>query len=107
MTTTSRIGVAALSLSLLLHELATNAVKYGALSADAGHVEVRWSVDGEAFKLSWREFGGPPPAAPDRRGFGSRLIGMGINGTRGAELRYEADGLRADFTAPLSSVVDA
>lgn len=50
----------ALSLSLLLHEMATNAVKYGALSVDGGKVEVHWSIETDVFKLTWREVGGPP-----------------------------------------------
>ncbi|NIX76930.1 PAS domain-containing protein [Microvirga sp. c23x22] len=68
----------ALDLSLTLHELATNAVKYGALSNDAGRIEVIWSVDGSTdpphLRLRWEEEGGPPAHPPDRKGFGSRLI---------------------------------
>ncbi len=64
----------ALALSLALHELATNAAKYGALSRPAGRVELRWEVQGEQLHLSWRETGGPPVVAPSRRGFGSRLL---------------------------------
>lgn len=70
---------AALVFSLVMHELATNAVKYGALSNDAGHVHLAWRLtpaDGPAprLSLSWREANGPPVAPPTRRGFGSRLI---------------------------------
>lgn len=65
----------ALGLSLALHELATNAVKYGALSNDTGQIEIVWSVDRDGqFNLSWQEKGGPPVAQPQRTGFGSRLI---------------------------------
>jgi two-component sensor histidine kinase len=67
-----------LALAMALHELATNAVKYGALSNKSGTVEVSWKVqNGDApprLLLRWREAGGPPVAAPRRRGFGSRLI---------------------------------
>ncbi|MGO4572774.1 sensor histidine kinase [Microvirga sp. 2TAF3] len=68
----------ALDLSLALHELATNAVKYGALSNDAGRIEVVWSVDASTdpphLRLRWEEEGGPPAHPPNRKGFGFRLI---------------------------------
>jgi PAS domain S-box-containing protein len=83
----------ALSLSMALHELATNAAKYGALSIPAGHVRVSWVVtspkdDGERARLAltWREHDGPPVSPPSRRGFGSRLIERGL----AAELSGEA-----------------
>jgi two-component sensor histidine kinase len=65
----------ALGLSLALHELATNAVKYGALSSDTGRVEIGWDAapDG-AFRFHWRETGGPSVAPPTRSGFGTRLV---------------------------------
>lgn len=72
----------ALSLSMALHELATNAVKYGALSAPSGHVRITWTVvPGPAqsrLVLTWTETGGPPVQPPTRRGFGSRLIERGL-----------------------------
>ncbi len=68
----------ALSLSLALHELMTNALKYGALSSDAGEVVLVWSTAGEGtgrrLHIRWVEQGGPPVSPPPRRGFGSRLI---------------------------------
>ena len=69
----------ALSLALALHELATNATKYGALSNATGTVRVAWAIEGQPggerpFRLTWREAGGPPVAPPTRTGFGSRLI---------------------------------
>ena len=83
----------ALSLSMALHELATNAAKYGALSIPSGHVRVGWTVtspqdDGERPRLvlTWREHDGPPVSPPSRRGFGSRLIERGL----AAELSGEA-----------------
>jgi PAS domain S-box-containing protein len=80
----------ALSLSMALHELATNAVKYGALSAQTGHVRIAWTVvQGGAHPrlvLTWTEVGGPPVSPPSRRGFGSRLIERGL----AAELSGEA-----------------
>ena len=88
---------AALSLSLLLHEMATNAVKYGALSVPDGIVRVEWRVDGETFRLFWREEGGPPACPSARAGFGSRLIERGIAGSRHVQLDYTDKGLRAEF----------
>ena len=68
----------ALSLSLALHELATNAAKYGALSGDSGEASLGWSLlnDGRAVEIVWREEGGPLVEAPSERGFGSRLLEM-------------------------------
>lgn len=101
---------ATLSLSLLLHELATNAVKYGALSNDAGRVGLSWRVETEGrepeLNLAWTETGGPGTKAPTRRGFGSRLIGMGIAGTGRAKLDFSQEGLRAEFKASLATVAE-
>ena len=64
-----------LGLSLALHELATNAAKYGAMSNDSGSVSIEWSIlPSGAFAFSWREAGGPPVEVPARKGFGSRLV---------------------------------
>lgn len=91
---------AALSLSMLLHELGTNAIKYGALTNEHGVVHVSWRMQGSQFHLEWDECGGPPAVAPTKRGFGTRLISMGINGSGHADLRYTTEGLKAAFTAP-------
>lgn len=100
---------ASLSLSLLLHELATNAAKYGALSVPEGRIAVEWRLEGapgeEDLVLDWTEVGGPPATAPSgrgRKGFGSRLIQMGLTGTGGVELRYEAKGFSVTMRAPLA-----
>lgn len=99
---------AALSASLLLHELATNAAKYGSLSGEEGEVEVRWWIDGDAGEpglvLRWREHGGPPVVAPTRRGFGSRLIRTGLVGTGEVDVTYHTEGLVAAMRAPLVEV---
>ncbi|GBU19410.1 MULTISPECIES: GAF domain-containing protein [Methylobacterium] len=99
---------AALSLSLLLHELATNALKYGALSAESGRVRISWRTEDArepVLILGWVESGGPPVTPPGGRGgFGSRLIRMGLLGTRDARLGFEPEGLRAEFRAPLADV---
>jgi PAS domain S-box-containing protein len=99
---------AALSLALMVHELATNAAKYGALSTPDGHVTLSWGVDGsdgdEVVHLTWREKGGPAVVAPSRRGFGSRLIERGLAGAVGGhvDLRYEPEGVCCILTAPLA-----
>ena len=90
---------ATLSLSLLLHELATNATKYGALSNDEGRVAVGWRREGDAFVMDWLERGGPPVRAPTRKGFGSRLIRTGLVGAGGVELRYPEAGFEAELRA--------
>ncbi|MEQ8306565.1 MAG: HWE histidine kinase domain-containing protein [Hoeflea sp.] len=75
---------ASISLAMLVHELSTNAVKYGALSSDAGHVTVRWHEEPEVgLKLTWRESGGPPAVQPDGKGFGTRLIQSIVSGEFG------------------------
>lgn len=63
-----------LTLSMALHELATNAAKYGALSGAEGVVTVEWKVEDGVLHLVWQESGGPPVAEPGRKGFGSRLL---------------------------------
>lgn len=88
-----------ITLSLMLHELATNAAKYGALSVPQGRVTVRWSaVDADsaiAIDLDWQEHGGPPASPPNKRGFGSRLLAGSAEQIGGQlETEYAATGLR-------------
>ena len=64
----------ALTMALLIHELATNAAKYGALSSATGTLSIAWTLTGARLNLEWRENGGPPVTMPDHRGFGSRLF---------------------------------
>ena len=88
-----------ITLSLMLHELATNAAKYGALSVAEGRLSIRWTTReagaGTAVDLHWREENGPPVSPPKSRGFGSRLL-TGSAQQLGAELEldYAAPGLR-------------
>ena len=102
---------AALSLSLLLHELATNATKYGALSVPGGVVTLDWRIEpgaaGGDLAMAWVETGGPPAAEPTRRGFGSKLIRMGLIGTGGVDVRYEQTGFSALMRAPLVELLQA
>jgi len=100
-----------LSLSLLIHELTTNAMKYGALSNDSGRVAIDWRIEGTGqdavFRLSWRETGGPAPREPQRRGFGSKLIRMGLIGTGGVLVSYDLPGFSAEMTAVLLQLAQA
>jgi PAS domain S-box-containing protein len=86
-------------LTMVLHELGTNAVKYGALSNGYGVVSLTWEVvgeeeDGQSVRLTWRELGGPPVVPPERKGFGSFLIERALQGGGGnAKLDYNPNGL--------------
>ena len=97
----------ALSLSMAMHELATNAVKYGALSNDKGRVDVSWSLQvkggRQRLHLEWRESGGPPVSKPGRRGFGSRLVERGLAGELGGsvQLNFEPTGVVCVIEAPM------
>jgi PAS domain S-box-containing protein len=95
---------AAVALALAMHELATNAVKHGALSAPAGRVEVRWAVEDGRLRLSWREQGGPPVSPPARRGFGVRLLERGLSDELRGRVRldFRPEGLVCEVDAPLS-----
>jgi two-component sensor histidine kinase len=99
----------ALALSMALHELATNAVKYGALSNGTGAVQISWMLNGDdprRFRLRWAESGGPPVEKPQRRGFGSRLVERGLAQDLSGEVRldFERSGLICTIDAPLSEV---
>ncbi|MCQ8780856.1 sensor histidine kinase [Mangrovibrevibacter kandeliae] len=97
---------AAQTIGLALHELATNAAKYGALSVEGGHVSVEWSL-AENFRLVWRETNGPPVTPPKRSGFGTlvtqRMTARGLGGT--VDMDYAASGVVWTLTAPLDAVV--
>jgi PAS domain S-box-containing protein len=97
---------AALSLALIIHELATNAVKYGSLSATGGKVKIEWSlVEGGTFRLSWSERNGPTVVEPRTRGFGTRLIQSGIAGQSShVDLQYEPTGLVCTLQVALSDL---
>ena len=96
---------AALAVSLVLHELATNAVKYGALSCEQGGVELTWDEgDGDKVNVLWREAGGPPVAPPVRQGFGTRLLaGVAVDLGAAAALDYRPQGLECRFDAPMAT----
>lgn len=98
----------ALALAMALHELATNAVKYGSLSSAEGHVRIGWTVDRDQgrFDLVWHEQDGPPVVQPTRQGFGLRLVGRSLAGELGGEVRldFRPDGLRCTISAPLAEI---
>ncbi len=101
---------AAQSLSLVFHELATNAAKYGALSAPQGQVSVGWRMEqGERpiLRIDWVETGGPPVREPDRRGFGSQLVErtMVHELQGGAALDFSPAGLKVALSLPASGLV--
>jgi PAS domain S-box-containing protein len=99
--------------AMVLHELATNAAKHGALSTPGGRVEVRWSAGrrkGEDgfLHLRWAEVGGPPIVGPpDRRGFGTRVIESTVRGQLGGSLeqRWESRGVVVEIAVPLTRLV--
>lgn len=93
----------ALALSMALHELATNAAKYGALSCRDGLVNLAWTASAGALEVRWQECGGPPVIRPERRGFGTRLLTEGLVRELGGgtELDYRPDGVCCTITAAL------
>ena len=97
---------AAVALGMGIHELATNAVKYGALSTPEGQVAVRWSLEDGVLRLTWTETGGPPVKAPARRGFGARLLERGLAAelSGGVELTYDVSGLVCQMALPLRAL---
>lgn len=86
----------ALGLSLGIHELATNSIKYGALSVPSGTVSIEWEIVDGSFRFEWIERGGPPVVSPSERGFGSRLIEnvIGANFDGQSTLHFEPSGVR-------------
>jgi two-component sensor histidine kinase len=96
----------ALALAMGVHELATNAVKYGALSNETGRVAIRWRLDPETeparLILEWRERSGPAVERPKSRGFGTRLLERGLAGELGGEvtLSFERGGVQCRVSAP-------
>ena len=92
----------ALGLALALHELATNAAKHGALSRPEGRINVTWQdVPDDMVELRWQEYGGPPVRAPQRRGFGSRLLERGLPAELGAGSSVAMDYAERGFEATI------
>ncbi len=101
---------ATLALGIALHELATNAVKYGAFSNDTGSILIAWAIepklDGDRLVLHWREIGGPPVSPPSAKGFGSQVIERGLpHELEGAvRMDYQPDGLVCTINIPAPRV---
>jgi two-component sensor histidine kinase len=96
----------AVAFALAVHELCTNAAKYGALSADQGRVDIGWRIDPDArgprLRLAWRESGGPPVAPPAARGFGARLLERGLAAELNGDVRlhFTPEGLACEMDVP-------
>jgi PAS domain S-box-containing protein len=99
---------AAHTVGLALHELATNAGKYGALLAATGHVDIRWQVDGDLFTMSWTERDGPPVTPPERHGFGTMVIDSLVKQSLGGEVQldFAPAGLTWRVTCPAANVLE-
>jgi PAS domain S-box-containing protein len=102
-------AASAQAIGLALHELATNAGKYGALSTDTGRVDVCWGADGNALNMSWTERGGPPVSAPKRRGFGTivmeTMAERSVDGM--VELDYAPSGLTWRLTCSATNALES
>jgi two-component sensor histidine kinase len=99
---------AAITLAVVFHELATNAVKYGALAAeDTGRIEIAWKTEatpqGDRLRLRWQESGGPRVAPPSRTGFGTRLIegGLAQELDGAVSLNYQPSGVLCEIVMPV------
>jgi PAS domain S-box-containing protein len=101
-------AASAQAIGLVLHELATNAGKYGALSMDTGRVDLCWGTDGDTFTMSWVESDGPPAYAPKRRGFGTVVMEAmaehSVDGT--VVLDYAPSGVTWRLTCPVANALE-
>jgi len=101
-------AAAAQAIGLALHELATNASKYGALSVAVGRVDVRWRLEGDTFMMSWTERNGPPVSPPERRGFGSTVVDSMAKLSVGGEVQldYAPSGLMWRLKCPAANALE-
>jgi PAS domain S-box-containing protein len=101
-------AVAAQAIGLALHELSTNAGKYGALSTDTGLVDIRWRTEGRTFTISWTERDGPPVSPPQRRGFGTivmkEMAERSLDGK--VDLDYAPSGVTWRLTCPAAKALE-
>jgi len=97
------------AIGLALHELATNAGKYGALSTDIGRVDIGWRTEGDTLTMSWTEHDGPPVPAPKQHGFGTVVIeamaGYSVDGA--VDLHYAPTGVTWRLTCPAANALDS
>jgi len=96
------------AVGLALHELASNAAKYGALSTDTGRVDVGWGIDGDTLTISWTERDGPPVSAPKRRGFGTAVMEAMAERTVGGKvaLQFSRSGVTWRLTCPAANALE-
>jgi two-component sensor histidine kinase len=101
-------AASAQAIGLALHELSTNAGKYGALSADTGGVDIRWWTEGDTLRMNWTENGGPPVSAPRRRGFGTTVMELMAerNVAGKVDLDYAPSGVTWRLTCPAANVLE-
>jgi PAS domain S-box-containing protein len=101
-------AASAQAIGLALHELATNAGKYGALSTQTGRVDIRWGAAGGEFAMSWIESGGPVVSPPQRRGFGSVVMGVMVERSVGGKVVHEhpPTGVTWCLTCPTANVLE-
>jgi two-component sensor histidine kinase len=101
-------AASAQAIGLALHELATNAGKYGALSKDTGLLHIGWWTEGETFTMSWTEHDGPPVSPPQRSGFGTvvmkEMAGRSVNGS--VDLEYAPSGVTWRLTCPAANALE-
>jgi two-component sensor histidine kinase len=101
-------AASAQAIGLVLHELATNAGKYGSLSMDTGRVDVCWRTDGDTFTMSWIESDGPPACPPTRRGSGTMVMEAmaehSVDGT--VDLDYAPSGMTWRLTCPAANALE-
>jgi PAS domain S-box-containing protein len=97
---------AAPAFAMVLHELATNAAKYGALSTPEGRVSIEWSAPARTFVLHWREADGPSVRLPEKTGFGSKLVGSMVQSLGGEiECEWAAQGLSCEIRVPADALL--
>jgi two-component sensor histidine kinase len=103
------IPEASLAIGMTLHELYTNAVKYGALATETGSIDMRWRLNGDALIIDWQEQGGAEITPPARKGFGTAMIDQSIEYQLGGQVvrEYRPDGLHCTLTVPLEAVRSA
>jgi len=101
-------AASAQAVGLVLHELATNAGKYGALSTDRGRVDVCWGIEGNTFTMTWIESDGPLVSAPERHGFGTMVMeAMAEHSVDGAvDLDYASSGLTWRLSCPAANALE-
>jgi two-component sensor histidine kinase len=101
-------AASAQAIGLALHELTTNAGKYGALSKDTGRLDITWATDGDIFAMSWAEHDGPPVSVPQRRGFGTvvmqQMTERSLDGW--VDLEYAPSGVTWRLTCPIASALE-